>query len=101
MEASPGIRCIHGLLVGFGMRLRERLKARLECPWIWELTGGRKPRKGVRPGTPLPPCPNMWFPMAIEVRGTKQPTSHELLLPHSHRGSLRPLLCQAGLIASL
>lgn len=71
MEVFFGIRCIYGLLVGFGMRFRERFKVRLECFWIWELTGGRKLRKGVRLGTFFSFCFNMWFFMVIEVRGIK------------------------------
>lgn len=62
-EASPGLRCIHGLLLGSGVSLRERLKAQLdlgaaEC---------HKPRKGVQRSTahpPAPPGPRIWVNMA-------------------------------------
>lgn len=103
-EASPGLCCIRGLLLGSGVSLRERLKAQLECPWIGELqsiTSRGKVCNEARPALRPHPAPASGLTWPVCARGTKPPANPGLPSPHCHRGSFPPLLCQAGLIACL
>ena len=104
-EASPGLCCIHGAdptTAGFQDGSQREAQGSVGVSLDLGAADSLELWKGVGRSTPVLPGTGICIHTACTHQGTNQPaTPCRPPLPHSHRGSLPPLLCQAGLIASL